>query len=65
MKQIFIDKFGDHCHLAGRYRVSILKKCNVNVTQKRSLFIPFLIHKIIKYDCHKIFKNLVDKKMIN
>ena len=56
------DKVRDHCHLTGKYRGPAHSKCNVNVTQKQSNFIPFIFHNFSNYDCHMFFKKLVDRK---
>ena len=56
------DKVRDHCHLTGKYRGSAHSKCNINVTQKQSSFIPFIFHNFSNYDCQMFFKKLVDKK---
>ena len=56
------DKVRDHCHLASKYRGPAHSKCNINVTQKQSNFIPFIFHNFSNYDCHMFFKKLVDKK---
>ena len=61
-KQIESDKVRDHCHLTGKYRGPAHSICKINVTQKQSNFIPFIFHNFSKYDCHKIFKKLVDKR---
>ena len=61
-KNIESDKVRDHCHLTGKYRGPAHSKCNVNVTQKQSKFIPFIFHNFSNYDCHMFFKNIVDKK---
>ena len=61
-KNIECDKVKDHCHLTGNYRGPAHSKCNVNVTQKQSNFIPFIFHNFSNYDCHMFFKKLVDKK---
>ena len=61
-KEIITDKVRDHCHLAGQYRGPAHSKCNINVTQKQSNFIPFIFHNFSNYDCHMFFKKLVDKK---
>ena len=61
-KNIESDKVKDHCHLTGKYRGPAHSKCNVNVTQKQSNFIPFIFHNFSNYDCHMFFKKLVDKK---
>ena len=61
-KFIETDKVRDHCHLTGKYRGPAHSKCNINVTQKQSNFIPFIFHNFSNYDCHLFFKKLVDKK---
>ena len=61
-KEILSDKVRDHCHLTGKYRGPAHSKCNINVTQKQSNFIPFIFHNFSNYDCHMFFKKLVDKK---
>ena len=61
-KEIVSDKVRDHCHLTGNYRGPAHSKCNINVTQKQSNFIPFIFHNFSNYDCHMFFKKLVDKK---
>ena len=58
------DKVRDHCHLTGKYRGPAHSKCNINITQDQSNFIPFIFHNFSNYDCHMFFKKLVDKKMI-
>ena len=52
----------DHCHLTGDYRGPAHSKCNINVTQDQSTFIPFIFHNFSNYDSHMFFKKLVDKK---
>ena len=61
-KEILSDKVRDHCHLTGDYRGPAHSKCNINVIQKQSNFIPFIFHNFSNYDCHMFFKKLVDKK---
>ena len=61
-KEILSDKVRDHCHLTGKYRGPAHSKCNINVTQKQSNFIPFIFHNFSNYDCHMFSKKLVDKK---
>ena len=61
-KFIESDKVRDHCHLTGKYRGPAHSKCNINVTQRQSNFIPFIFHNFSKIDCHMFFKKLVDKK---
>ena len=56
------DKVRDHCHLTGKYRGPAHSKCNNNVAQDQSNFIPFIFHNFSKYDCHMFFKKLVDRK---
>ena len=61
-KVIESDKVRDHCHLTGKYRGPAHSKCNINVTQKQSNFIPFIVHNFSNYDFFFFFKKLVDKK---
>ena len=61
-KEILYDKIRDHCHLTGNYRGPAHSKCNINVTQKQSHFIPFIFHIFSNYDCNMFFKKLVYKK---
>ena len=61
-KNIESDKVRDHCHLTGNYRGPAHSKCNINVTQDQSNFIPFIFQSFSNYDCHMFFKKLVDKK---
>ena len=61
-KEFIDNKVRYHCHLTGTYTYPTLSKCNVNVTQKQSNFLPFLFHNFSNYDCHVFFKKLVDKK---
>ena len=61
-KNIESDKVRDHCHLTGKYRGPAHSKCNINVTQDQSNFIPFVFHNFSKYDCHMFFKKLIDTK---
>ena len=61
-KIIESDKVRDHCHLTGKYRGPAHSKCNINVTQKQSNFIPFIFHNFSNYDCHMFFKKLVNMK---
>ena len=61
-KNVESDKVRDHCHLTGKYRSPAHIKCNINVTQKQSDFLPFIFHRFSNYNCHLFFKKLVDKK---
>ena len=56
-KFIESDKVRDHCHLTGKCRDPAHNKCNINVTQDQSNFIPFIIHNFSNYDCHTFLKN--------
>ena len=51
----------DHCHLTGKYRDPAHSKCNINVNQDQSNFIPFILHNFSNYDCHTFFKKLVEE----
>ena len=51
----------DNCHLTGKFRGPAHNKCNINVTQQQSNFVPFVFHNFSNYDCHVFFKRLVDK----
>ena len=62
-KNFECDKVRDHCHLTGEYRGPAHNKCNINVFQDQSIFIPFIFHNLSNYDCHIFFKKLVDKKI--
>ena len=55
-------KVTDHCDLTGNYRRPAHNKCNVNVTQKQSNFIPFIFHNFTNHDCHMFFRKMVDMK---
>ena len=61
-KNIESDKVRDHCPFNGNYRGPGPSKCNINVTQDQSNFIPFIFHNFSIYHCHMFFKKLVDKK---
>ena len=62
-KKFFSDKVRDHCHLTGKYRGPAHSNCNFNITQDKSIIIPFVFHKFSTYDCHTFVKNLVDEKI--
>ena len=64
-KEIIDNKVRDHSHLTGKNRGPDHSKCNVNVTQKQSNFLPFIFHNFSKYDCHMFLKKLVDEKKDN
>ena len=46
------NKVRDHCHLTGKCRGPDYQKSNINVTQKQSIFFPFVFHKFSSYDYH-------------
>ena len=62
--EIKTDKVRDHCHLTRKYRRAAHNICNIFVTLKQSIFLPFVFHNFSKYDCHMLFKKLVDKKNV-
>ena len=64
-KNIESDKVRDYCYLTGKYRGPAHSKCNINVTQGQSNFIPIVFHNFSNYDCHSFFKKLVDKNKDN
>ena len=57
-KNIECDKVRDHCHLTGKYRGAAHNKCNINITQDKSIFIPFIFHIFSNYGCHMFFKKV-------
>ena len=61
-KEILTDKVRDHFHFTGRYRGPAHNTFNINVTQKQSNFIPFVLHNFSNYNCHLFFEKLVDEK---
>ena len=61
-KNIESDKNRDHCHLTGNYRGPAHSKCNINVTQDQSNFIPFVFQNFSNYGFHMCFKKLVGLK---
>ena len=61
-KNVESDKVRDHCHLTGKYRGPAQNTCNSIVTQKQSIYIAFIFHKLSNYDCHLFLENLVDKR---
>ena len=63
-KNIESDEVRDHCHLTGKYSGPAHSVCNINVPQKQSNFIPFVIDNFSIHDFHMFFKELVDKKMV-
>ena len=54
-KHIESDKVRYHCHLTAKYRGPAHSKCNFNVSQKQSNFVPFDFHNFSNYDCHMLF----------
>ena len=55
------DKVRDHCHLTSKYKGPAHSNCNINVTHKQRIFIPFIFHTFSNCDCHMFLKNLVFK----
>ena len=58
------DKVRYHCHLTGKYRSPAHNTCNINVTQKQTNFVPFIIHYFSNYGSYMFFKKIVDKIMM-
>ena len=50
----------DHCQLTGKYRGGSHSKCNINVTEKQSIFIRFTFRNFSNYDCHPFCNTLTD-----
>ena len=63
-KEILSDKVRDHCHLTSKYRGPAHSKCNINLTQKQSNFIPFVFDTYSNYDSHTSFKKIIDQKKL-
>ena len=59
---IEFDKNRDHCHLTRKFRGPADSRCNINIAQDQNNFFPFIFHNFSIYDCHIIFKEIVDKK---
>ena len=56
------EKVRDHCQLTGKYRGPAHSKGNINVSQDKSNFIPFISHIFSNYDCHMFCKKFVYRK---
>ena len=54
-KEIISDKVRDHYPLTGKNRQTFHQKCNTNVTQKQSNFVPFVFHNFSDSYCHHVF----------
>ena len=63
-KEINVNKVRDHCHLTDNQKSPAQNKCNINVTQQQSIFIPFLLPNFSNYDCHLISKRWQTKRLI-
>ena len=50
----------DHCHLTGKFRGLAHINCNLITRKAHISFVPKLFHIFSGYDCHLIFKNLVN-----
>ena len=46
-KIIEFHKIRDHCHLTGNCRGSVHNKCNINVTQKQSNFLTYVLQILV------------------
>ena len=62
MKNIESDELRDHCHLTSEYRRPAHRKCTVSVKQSQCKIIPIAFLNFSNYDCHLVFKELVDIK---
>ena len=49
-------KVRDHCHITGKYRVSLHRDCNINV--KLNHKIPVTFHNLKNFDSHLIMQEL-------
>ena len=61
-KRTFFDKVRHHCHLTVKYKGPAHNKCETNVAEKQSEFLPFVFHIFSNDECHLLFKKLADKK---
>ena len=50
-KQLFVDKIRDHFHLTSEYKGPAHYKCHIKVTQKQSIFVPFVFQNFGNKDC--------------
>ena len=58
------NKIRESCLLTDKNRRLAHQNCNLNVTQKQSIFIPNIFHNFNDYDYHFFLKNLVDMKKV-
>ena len=56
-KETIAIKSRDRCLLTGKKRGPAHQKCNINLTQKHSKFIPFVLHNFSIYDFHLFFRS--------
>ena len=56
-KNIESDLIRDGFHLTGKYRGPAHSKCNINVTQGQSNFIPFIFHSFSSHDYRPLLKS--------
>ena len=47
-------KVRDHCHITGKYKVSVHRDCNINF--KLNHKIPVIFHKLKNYDSHLLMQ---------
>ena len=48
--------------MTGNYRGPAHNKCDKNLTEKQSIFIPIVFHNFSFYDCHLFFKKTIERK---
>ena len=53
-------KVRDHCHFTGKYRGAARNKCNLSC--RKPMILPVVIHNLQGYDAHLLIKKLVRKK---
>ena len=51
-KNIKVDKVRYHCYLTSKYRGLADSKCNINVTEEESNFVPLVFHNFNNIVCH-------------
>ena len=63
-KNIESDKVRDHCNLISKYRGLAHSICNINLTEKQSIFYTICISNSSDHDFHLFFKDIVVEKMM-
>ncbi len=51
-KCFLINKVRDHCHLTGKFRMTLCSSCNLELQQPK--FVPCFFHNLSNYDGHFI-----------